>query len=66
MIVSTVSTAPHIAPPQVWARVPLELQQRTIQLLARLTVTWVTTQARRSDPRPSLQEVAHALFHHTV
>ncbi len=66
MMVSTVSTPPHIAPTQVWARVPPELQQRTIQLLARLAVNWVATQARRSDPGPSLQEVAYALCHHTV
>lgn len=66
MMVSTVSTPPHITPTQVWARVPTELQQRTIQLLARLAVNWVVTQARRSDPGPSLQEVAHALRHHTV
>ncbi len=66
MMVSTVSTPPHIAPTQVWARVPTELQQRMIQLLARLAVNWVVTQARRSDHGPSLQEVAHALRHHTV
>ena len=66
MMSSTVSTLPHVAPTQVWARVPTELQQRTIQLLARLAVTWVMTQARRSDPRPSLQEGTHALLHHPV
>lgn len=66
MMVSTVSTPPHVAPTQVWARVPTELQQRTIQLLARLAVNWVVTQARRSDLGPSSQEVAHALRHHTV
>ncbi len=66
MGVSTVSTPSHVAPTQVWARVPTELQQRTIQLLARLAVNWVVTQARRSDTGPSAQEVAHALLHHTV
>ena len=66
MVVSTVSTPPHVAPTQVWARVPSALQQRTIQLLARLAVNWVVTQARRSDPGPSSQEVAHALPHYTV
>ena len=66
MVVSTVSTTPHIAPTQVWARVPTELQQRMIQLLARLAVNWVVTQSRRSDLGPSSPEVAHALPHHTV
>jgi len=64
--VSTVSTTPHVAPTQVWARVPTAPQQRTIQILARLAVTWVVTQTRRSDSGPSAQEVAHALPHHTV
>ena len=63
--VSTVSTTPHVVPTQVWARVPSELQQRTIQLLARLAVNWVVTQTRRSDSGPSAQEVAHARLHHT-
>lgn len=66
MVVSTVSTPPHVAPTQVWARVPTELQQRTIQLLARLAVNWVVTQAQRSDTGPSAQEVTHALLHYTV
>jgi hypothetical protein len=66
MMISTVSTPLHVAPTQVWARVPTELQQRTIQLLARLAVNWVVTQARRSSTGPSSQEVAHALRHHTV
>jgi hypothetical protein len=66
MMVSTVSTPPHVAPTQVWARVPTELQQRTIQLLTRLAVNWVAAQARRSDPEPSSQEVAHALPPPTV
>jgi hypothetical protein len=66
MTISTVSTPPHVAPTQVWAQVSPELQQRTIQLLARLAVTWVMTQSRRSDPRPSTQEVAHALLRPTV
>ena len=65
-MVSTVSTPPHVAPTQVWARVPTELQQRTIQLLARLAVNWVVTQSRRPHTGPSSQEVAHALLHHTV
>ena len=66
MMISTVSTPPHVAPTQVWACVPTELQQRTIHLLARLAVNWVVTQARPSDPGPFLQEGAHALVHHTV
>jgi hypothetical protein len=66
MVVSTVSTTSHVAPTQVWARVPTELQQRMIQLLTRLAVNWVVTQTRRSDLGPSSQEVAHALPHHTV
>ena len=66
MVVSTIGTPPHVAPTQVWARVPTELQQRTIQLLARLAVTWVVTQTRRPDPGPSAQEVAHAYPHDTV
>jgi hypothetical protein len=65
MMVSTVSTPPHVAPTQVWARVPTELQQRTIQLLTRLAVNWVVAQARRSTTGPSSQEVAHALPTHT-
>ena len=66
MVVSTVSTPPHVAPTQVWARVPSALQPRTIQLLARLAVNWVVTHSGRSDPGPSPQEVAHALPHDTV
>ena len=66
MMVSTVSTAPHVAPTQVWVRVPPELQQRTIQLLTRLAVNWVVAQSRRPAPGPSSQEVPHALAHHTV
>ena len=66
MVVSTLSPTPHVAPTQVWARVPTELQQRTIQILARLAVNWVVTQARRSDLGPSSQEVAHARPRHTV
>ncbi len=66
MMVSTVSTPPHVAPTQVWARVPTELQQRTIQLLTRLAVNGVVAQARRADPGPSSQEGADALPHHTV
>lgn len=66
MVVSTVSTPPHGAPTQVGARVPTELQQRTIQLLARLAVNWGVTQARRSDPGPSSQAGAHALLHRPV
>jgi len=58
MMVSTVSTPPHVAPTQVWARVPTALPQRTIQLLTRLAVNWVVAQSRRSDPGPSSQEVA--------
>ena len=65
-MVSTVSTPPHVAPTQVWARVPTELQQRTIQLLTRLAAIWVVSQSRRSDPGSSSQEVAYALPHHTV
>jgi len=66
MVVSTVSTIPPIAPTQVWARVPTELQQQTIQLLTRLAVNWVVAQSRRSNTGLSLQEVAHALPTHTV
>jgi hypothetical protein len=66
MVVSTVSTPPHVAPTQIWAWAPTELQQRTIQLLARLAVNWVVTQAQRSDLGPSAQEVAHALRHPTI
>jgi hypothetical protein len=66
MVVSTVSTIPHIAPTQVWARVPTELQQQTIQLLTRLAVNWVVAQARRSTPGPSSQESAHAFPTPTV
>ena len=66
MVVSTIFTPQHVAPTQVWARVPLALQQRTIQLLTRLAVTWVVTQTRRSAPGPSAQEVAHARPHDTV
>lgn len=66
MVVSTVFTPQHVAPTQVWARVPPELQQRTIQILVRLAVTWVVTQTRRSDPGPSAQEVAHVRPHDTV
>ena len=66
MMVSTVSTPPHVAPTQVWARVPTELQQRTIQLLTRLAVNWVVTQTRRSDPGPSAQEVTDVRPHDTV
>jgi hypothetical protein len=66
MIVSTVSTPLHVAPTQVWACVPTELQQRTIQLLTRLAVNWVVAQSRRSDIEPSFQEVTHALPPHTV
>jgi hypothetical protein len=51
MMVSTVSTPPHVAPTQVWARVPTELQQRTIQLL----INWVVAQSQRSDTGPSSQ-----------
>ncbi len=66
MMVSTVSTPRHVAPTQVWVRVPTELQQRTIQLLTRLAVNWVVAQSRRSDSEPSSQEVAYALSTHTV
>ena len=66
MMVSTGSTPVHVAPTQVWARVPLERQQQTIQLLTRLAVNWVATQSRRPDAEPSSQEVAHALPPHTV
>jgi hypothetical protein len=66
MMVSTVSTPLHVVPTQVWARVPTELQQRTIQLLTRLAVNWVVAQSRQSNPGPSSQEVAHALLTHTV
>jgi hypothetical protein len=66
MMVSTVSTPPHVAPTQVWARVPTELQQRTIQLLTRLAVNGVVAQSQRSDTGPSSQEVTHALPPHTV
>jgi len=66
MVVSPVSTPPHVAPTQVWAWVPTALQQQTIQLLARLAVNWVVTQAQRSDLGLSAQEVAHALRHPTV
>ncbi len=66
MVVSPVFTPQHVTPTQVWACVPSELQQRTIQLLARLAVTWVATQTRRSAPGPSSQEVAHAHPHDTV
>lgn len=66
MVVPTVGTAPHIAPTQVWARVPPELQQQTIQLLTRLAVNWVVAQSRRSTPGPSSQEIAHAFPTHTV
>ena len=66
MVVSTICTPQHVAPTQVWARVPTELQQRTIQLLARLAVTWVVTQTRQSDPGLSAQEVAHARPYDTV
>jgi hypothetical protein len=61
MMVSTVSTPLHVAPTQVWACVPTELQQRTIQLLTRLAVNWIVAQARGSNTGPSSQEVAHAL-----
>jgi hypothetical protein len=66
MMVSPVSTPPHVAPTQVWARGPTELPQRTIQLLTRLAVNWVVAQSQRSDPEPSSQEVTPALPHHTV
>jgi hypothetical protein len=66
MVVSPLSPTPHVAPTQVWARVPTELQQRTLQILARLAVNWGVTQSRRSNPGPSSQEVAHARPHHTV
>ncbi len=65
-MVSIVSTPPHVTPTQVWARVPTELQQRTIQLLTRLAVNWIVAQSPRPDPGPSSQEVAHALPTHTV
>jgi hypothetical protein len=66
MMVSTVSTPRHVAPTQVWVRVPTELQQRTVQLLTRLAVNWIVAQSRRSDSGPSSQEVAYALPTHTV
>lgn len=66
MVVSTVSTIPPIAPTQVWAHVPTELQQQTIQLLTRLAVNWVVAQSRRSTPGPSSQEIAYAFPTHTV
>lgn len=66
MVISTVSTTPHVAPTQVWVRVPTELQQRTIQLLTRLAVNWIVTQTRRPNLEPSSQEVAHARPHDTV
>jgi hypothetical protein len=66
MMISTGSTPLHVAPTQVWVRVPTELQQQTIQLLTRLAVNWVAAQSRRPDPGPSSQEVAYALPTHTV
>ena len=66
MVVSTVSTIPHIAPTHVWARVPTARQQQTIQLLTRLAVNWVVAQSRRSTPGPSSQERAYAFPIHTV
>ena len=66
MTVSTVSTPWHVAPAQVWGRVPMALQQRTLQLLTRLAVNGVVAQAQRPDPGPSLQEVAYAFPIHTV
>jgi hypothetical protein len=66
MVVSTVSTIPHIAPTQVWARVPTERQQQTIQLLTRLAVNWVVAQSRRSTPGPSSQESGYAFSIHTI
>lgn len=66
MMISTVSTPLHVAPAQVWVRVPTELQQRTLQLLTRLAVNWSVAQAQWPAPGPSLQEVAYALPIHTV
>lgn len=66
MMISTVSTPLHVAPAQVWGRVPTELQQRTLQLLTRLAVNWSVAQAQWPAPGPSLQEVAYALPIHTV
>ena len=66
MMGSTGSTPLHVAPAQVWVRVPTELQQRTLQLLTRLAVNWIVAQSRQPDPGPSLQEVAYALPIHTV
>jgi hypothetical protein len=66
MVVSTIGPPQHVAPTQVGARVPTALQQQTIQLLARLAVTWVVTHTRQADPGLSAQEVAHARPYDTV
>jgi hypothetical protein len=66
MMLSTVSTPLHVAPAQVWGRVPTARPQRTLPLLTRLAVHWVVAPAQRPDPGPPLQEVASALPIHTV
>jgi hypothetical protein len=56
---SITATLRHVTPTQVWAHVPVELQQRAIQLLAHLALHWVAAHTTGYAPFPCPQEVSH-------
>jgi hypothetical protein len=60
-MVATVSTPWHVAPAQVWGRVPPALPQRTLQLLTRWAGNGGVAQAQQPAPGPAGQAVAYAL-----
>ena len=53
------STPALVAPTQIWAHVPAELQQRTIRLMAQLAVNLVVTVCPGTETLPTDPEVLH-------
>lgn len=50
MSIPTASPDRLVAPTQVWAFVPIDLQQRTIQFMAHLATNLVVAQAPQAEP----------------
>lgn len=59
MSISATVPKQFVTPTQVWAHVPIELQQRTIQLMAQLAMNLVVAQVPQPELRRN-EEVADA------
>ena len=60
MPVPGASATPLVAPTEIWAHVPADLQQRTIRLMAQLAVNLVATVCPGAATVPTDMEVVHA------